>query len=49
MTTVDDARHLHAKIPRSRLTVVQGAGHAYYFEDPAITAALQSGWIAQHE
>jgi 3-oxoadipate enol-lactonase len=49
MTTAANARHLHANIPGSRLTVIQGAGHVYYFEDPVITAALQAGWIAQHE
>lgn len=48
MTTPDNARHLHRSIPGSRLVTIDGAGHVYYFEDPVLTAALQSGWIAQH-
>lgn len=49
MTTVDNAKHLHRGIAESRLAIVAGAGHVYYFEDPVLTAALQGGWIAQHE
>ncbi|MBF0673374.1 MAG: alpha/beta fold hydrolase [Salinibacterium sp.] len=48
MTPPDNSRHLHESIPGSRLVTINGAGHVYYFEDPVLTAALQSGWIAQH-
>lgn len=49
MTTPENARHLHRSIPGSRLVVIGGAGHVYYFEDPVLTASLQCGWISAYE
>ncbi|MCR2793476.1 alpha/beta hydrolase [Microbacterium sp. zg.Y625] len=49
MTTAENARHLHRSIEGSRLVVIGGAGHVYYFEDPVLTASLQYGWISSYE
>lgn len=48
LCSVEDARFLHRSIPGSKMVVLEGAGHVYYYEEPELAAAIQGGWVAQH-
>lgn len=43
------SRDLAATIPGAKFITVAGGGHGYYFEEPGLLAAIQMGWVLQHE
>lgn len=49
LTTPTMSRELAAAIPGAKLVTVGGGGHGYYLEEPGLLAAIQMGWILQHE
>lgn len=43
------SRELAAAIPGAKFVTVAGGGHGYYLEEPELLAAIQMGWVLQHE
>ncbi|MEH2595049.1 pimeloyl-ACP methyl ester carboxylesterase [Bradyrhizobium sp. AZCC 1577] len=47
LRSLDEARELHAGIPRSRLAIVPASGHMLPMEQPAALARLVKSWLLE--